>query len=99
MRREPEAYLWSFLDEESSTRYIYGGVAFFPPLVKLVKIVGLCCTREHPTAPSIGSIDPLPTFHISVCVMTTSVHRASDDRLARALQSGIPLARLRLEAR
>lgn len=40
-----EAYLCSFLDEESRKRYIYGGVAFLPLLVKLVD---LCCNSRQP---------------------------------------------------
>lgn len=90
VRREPKAYLCSFLDQRIKKRYIYGGVAFLPLLVKLVD---LCCNSRQPHR------CPPYLVHSSVCIMTRLVCRADDDRLARTMQGWSQLAKLTPEAR
>lgn len=85
-----ESYLCSFLDNGSSKRCIYGGVAFLPLLVKLVD---LCCNSRQPHR------SPLYLVHSGVSIVIMLVRRADNDQLGRILQGGTPLAKLMPEVR
>lgn len=80
-RRKLEAYLCSFLDEESRQHYIFGGVTTSQACRSMLQQQTDCRSP------------PCPVYS-SVCIMTMSARRAGDYQLSRTMQGGTPLTML-----